>query len=80
MIEAVLTDVRVLPGGFASQEADDLAPEAAKRVLAELAARAMGNPTEDPLCHLQGLIALDEQSFPIERFGHARTVSIQSRR
>jgi len=60
MIEAGLAQVRVLPGRLAAEEADHLAPEAAKRVLAELAARVMRKATEDPLCDLQGLVAVDK--------------------
>jgi hypothetical protein len=75
MIEAGLTQVRVLPGRLAAEDADHLAPEAAKGVLAELAARVMRQPTEDPLCDLQGLIPVDKQGLPIERFRHTNTMA-----
>ena len=70
-IEAVLTDVRVLPGGLVPQEADHFPAHAAKGVQAKLAAGIVWKPTKDPLRDLQGFVTLDEQGFPIVRFRHS---------
>ena len=59
------------------QEADHFAADTAKGVQAQLAAGIVRKPTKDPLRDLQGFVTLDEESFPIDRFRHSRTMALQ---
>ena len=74
-IEAELADVRILTGGLVSKEANHFPADATKGIQAKLASRIVRKVTKDPLRDLQGLMTLDEQSFPIDGFRHSRTMS-----
>ena len=75
MIKAELTDVRALTRRPTTKDSDDLAAQAAKGVVTELAAGITRKPSEDSLRDFQWLIAFEQQGFPIERFCHVGTMA-----
>jgi len=61
---------------LAPHEPDQFAADARERVLAELAARVVGEPSEDALRFLERLVAIDQQPLPVERLRHPAIIAV----